>query len=41
MGKIIVVGGGAAGLIAAGRAGENGHEVHLYEKIIDLVKKYI
>ena len=30
--KIIVVGGGAAGLMAAGRAAERGHEVHLYEK---------
>ena len=39
MGKIIVVGGGAAGLIAAGRAGENGHEVHLYEKNNRLGKK--
>ena len=32
MGKIIVVGGGAAGMMAAGRAAEKGHEVHLYEK---------
>ncbi len=39
MGKVIVVGGGAAGLIAAGRAGENGHEVHLYEKNNRLGKK--
>ena len=30
--KIIVVGAGAAGLMAAGRAAEKGHEVHLYEK---------
>lgn len=39
MGKIIVVGGGAAGLIAAGRAAENGHEVHIYEKNNRLGKK--
>ena len=30
--KILVVGGGAAGLMAAGRAAERGHEVQLYEK---------
>ena len=39
MGKIIVVGGGAAGLMAGGRAGENGHEVHIYEKNDRLGKK--
>ncbi len=39
MGKIIVVGGGAAGLIAAGRAAENDHEVHIYEKNNRLGKK--
>lgn len=32
MEKVIVIGGGAAGLIAAGRAAEKGNEVHLYEK---------
>ncbi|MFV0314789.1 MAG: NAD(P)/FAD-dependent oxidoreductase [Anaerotignum sp.] len=41
MGKIIVVGGGAAGLMAAGRAGSRGHEVHLYEKNNRLGKKIL
>ena len=39
--KIIVVGGGAAGLIAAGRAAERGHEVHLYEKNNRIGKKIL
>lgn len=39
MSKIIVVGGGAAGMIAAGKAAENGHEVHIYEKNNKLGKK--
>lgn len=41
MGKIIVVGGGAAGMMAAGRAGSRGHEVHLYEKNNRLGKKVL
>ncbi|KXL52558.1 ferredoxin--NADP reductase [Anaerotignum neopropionicum] len=41
MGKIIVVGGGAAGMIAAGRAGSRGHEVHLFEKNNRLGKKLL
>lgn len=41
MKKIIVVGGGAAGLLAAGRAAERGHEVHLYEKNNRLGKKIL
>lgn len=41
MGKIIVVGGGAAGLIAAGKAGSLGHEVHLFEKNNRLGKKIL
>ncbi len=41
MGKIIVVGGGAAGLMAAGRAGGLGHEVHLFEKNNRLGKKIL
>lgn len=41
MGKIIVVGGGAAGIMAAGRAGSRGHEVHLYEKNNRLGKKIL
>ena len=39
--KILVVGGGAAGLMAAGRAAERGHEVHLYEKNNRLGKKLL
>lgn len=41
MGKVIVVGGGAAGLMAAGKAAEKGHEVHLYEKNNRLGKKIL
>lgn len=41
MGKVIVVGAGAAGLMAAGKAGENGHQVHLYEKNDRLGKKIL
>ncbi|MDD4844587.1 MAG: NAD(P)/FAD-dependent oxidoreductase [Anaerotignum sp.] len=41
MGKVIVVGGGAAGMIAAGRAGSRGHEVHLFEKNNRLGKKLL
>ena len=32
MANVIVVGGGTSGMIAAGRAAEKGHTVHLYEK---------
>ena len=32
MANVIVIGGGAAGMIASGRAAEKGHTVHLYEK---------
>lgn len=39
MEKVIIVGGGAAGLIAAGKAAERGKEVHLYEKNNILGKK--
>lgn len=41
MAKIIVVGGGAAGMLAAGRAASRGHEVHLYEKNNRLGKKIL
>ncbi len=41
MGKVIVVGAGAAGLMAAGKAAENGHQVHLYEKNDRLGKKIL
>ncbi len=39
MANVIVVGGGAAGMMAAGRAAEKGHQVHLYEKNDRLGKK--
>ena len=39
MGTVIVIGGGAAGMVAAGKAAENGHNVHLYEKNDKLGKK--
>lgn len=39
MSKIAVVGGGAAGMLAAVAAARNGHEVHLYEKNEKLGKK--
>ena len=32
MSKVIVVGGGAAGMMAAVFAAENGHHVQIYEK---------
>lgn len=39
MANVIVVGGGASGMMAAGRAAEKGHIVHLYEKNDRLGKK--
>jgi len=39
MGKVIVVGGGAAGMMAAGCAAKRGHSVHLFEKNSRLGKK--
>lgn len=39
MANVIVVGGGAAGMMAAGRAAEKGHQVQLYEKNDRLGKK--
>jgi predicted Rossmann fold flavoprotein len=33
--KVIVIGGGPAGLMAAGRAAQSGSEVHLFEKMPD------
>lgn len=39
MSKILVTGGGAAGMMAAITAGRNGHEVHLFEKNEKLGKK--
>lgn len=39
MGKVLVVGGGAAGMIAAIFSARNGQEVHLFEKNEKLGKK--
>lgn len=39
MSKVLVIGGGASGMIAAGTAAKNGHEVHLFEKNSMLGKK--
>ena len=39
MSKVIIIGGGAAGMMAAISAAENGNDVHLYEKNEKLAKK--
>ncbi len=39
MSKVIIIGGGAAGMMAAVTAAENGHAVHVYEKNEKLGKK--
>lgn len=39
MSKILIIGGGAAGMMAAVYAGRNGHEVHILEKNEKLGKK--
>ena len=39
--KTAVIGAGAAGLLAAGRAAQRGHEVHLFEKNNRLGKKIL
>ena len=39
MSRVLVVGGGAAGMMAALTAAGNGHEVHVYEKNEKLGKK--
>lgn len=39
MSKVIIIGGGAAGMMAGIAAARNGHEVHLYEKNEKLGKK--
>lgn len=41
MAKIAVIGGGAAGMLAAGRCAARGHETHLYEKNNRLGKKIL
>lgn len=39
MSKVIIIGGGAAGMFAAVHASDKGHEVHLFEKNEKLGKK--
>lgn len=39
MGKVLIIGGGAAGMFASISAARNGHEVHVYEKNEKLGKK--
>ncbi len=39
MGKVLIIGGGAAGMLASIFAARNGHEVHVYEKNEKLGKK--
>ena len=39
MGKVIVVGAGPAGMMAAGKAAENGNEVHIFERNTIVGKK--
>ena len=39
MSKVIIIGGGAAGMMAGIAAAENGNEVHLFEKNEKLGKK--
>ena len=39
MAKILIIGGGAAGMAAAAFLGEHGHQVHVFEKNEKLGKK--
>ncbi|MBE5921788.1 MAG: NAD(P)/FAD-dependent oxidoreductase [Lachnospiraceae bacterium] len=39
MGKVVIIGGGPAGMLAAIGVAENGHEAHIYEKNEKLGKK--
>ena len=39
MSKVVIIGGGAAGMMAGIFAARNGHEVHIYEKNEKLGKK--
>ena len=41
MSKVIVVGGGAAGMMAAVFAAENGHHVQIYEKMRNWAGNYL
>lgn len=41
MSRVAVIGGGAAGMLAAIAAAEHGHQVQLFEKNEKLGKKYI
>lgn len=38
MSKVLIIGGGAAGMMAAVTAAGNGHEVHIFEKMKSLEK---
>ena len=39
--KVVVIGGGASGLIAAGTAAENGHDVTIIEKNMRPARKLL
>ena len=39
MAKVLIIGGGAAGMMAAVSAAQGGHDVHLFEKNEKLGKK--
>ena len=41
MSRVLVIGGGAAGMMSAIIAARNGHEVHLYEKNEKLDRKSV
>ena len=41
MEKVLIVGGGAAGMMASVFAAERGYEVHVFEKMKNLEKKSI
>lgn len=41
MSKVLIIGGGAAGMMAGMFAAGNGHEVHIYEKNEKLGKKLL
>ena len=41
MAKILIIGGGAAGMAAAAFLGEHGHQVHVFEKMKTWEKLFI
>ena len=41
MSKVIIIGGGAAGMMAAVTAAENGHAVHVYEKMKNWERSFL